>query len=83
MVPKYLLEMTVISASDTMLTMAATTKMRIKLRDKVTAIPMIGNRINITIAVTSAVISIALSISNAWVRGLVTSRPLMIIRIAI
>lgn len=51
--------------------------------DNVTAMPISGNRINITTAATSAAITIAPCISKNLVKGLVTSLPLIIIRVFI
>jgi len=74
--------MTVINASVATLTNVATMKMIINPTDKVTATPMMGNNTKITKAVTNAVIMIAPMIKNAFVTGLVTSLPLIIIRVA-
>ena len=73
--------MMVSSISTVTLAIIATIKITINPTDNVTATPIIGSRINITIAVTNAAIIIAPSINKILVKGLHTSLPLMIIRV--
>jgi len=81
--PNNQLEIMVINTSDTTLAIIATINITMNPSDNVTAIPITGSRINITTAATSAAIIIAPSINKILIKGLLTSLPLMIIRVFI